>query len=54
VETILQSNSETVRETGNADIFEAYLAKYPNGQFSDLANIMIASFLTARSAPPID
>jgi hypothetical protein len=34
-----------VRETGNKDMLEAYLVKYPNGQFSDLANIMIANLL---------
>ncbi|MGO7208741.1 adenylate/guanylate cyclase domain-containing protein, partial [Rhizobium ruizarguesonis] len=35
---------ETVRDTDNPEMIEAYLAKYPHGQFSDLANILLADF----------
>lgn len=48
---------ETVRDTGNPEMIEAYLAKYPQGQFSDLANIMLGELrgnLTGESAPSIN
>ncbi|CAN7715744.1 hypothetical protein LJR098_003402 [Rhizobium sp. LjRoot98] len=32
---------ETVRDTANSEMIEAYLAKYPQGQFNGLANIML-------------
>jgi len=33
---------ETVRDKDSAEMIEAYLSKYPQGQFVDLANILLA------------
>jgi hypothetical protein len=34
---------ETVKDSGNKDMIEAYLRKYPHGEFRELADIMLAA-----------
>jgi adenylate cyclase len=39
---------ESVRESDNAKLIQAYLEKYPNGEFSALAQIRIGELTPVR------
>jgi formylglycine-generating enzyme required for sulfatase activity len=41
-----------VKSSGNTAMFEAYLRKYPTGEFVDLARIQMESLMSAAKEPP--
>jgi hypothetical protein len=43
---------QSVSNSSNAADFDAYLSKYPNGQFTDLAKNRIAALRAAATPPP--
>jgi serine/threonine protein kinase len=43
----------SIKDGKSADPFNAYLQRYPDGQFADQARVMIASFGTQRALDPV-
>jgi hypothetical protein len=44
----------SIKNSRNARLFEAYLARYPNGAFADLAKIALEDLRTAALKPPVE
>jgi hypothetical protein len=42
----------SIKDAGDPDLFEAYLAEYPNGRFVRLADIMIENLTAGKQAKP--
>ncbi|MES3022223.1 MAG: protein kinase [Pseudomonadota bacterium] len=42
----------SIKDSGDADEFELYLARFPNGTYADLARMKMAKMLSATKGPP--
>jgi hypothetical protein len=45
---------QTVKESNNIDMYRAYIKRYPNGAFVDLAQIKISELERAATVPPLN
>lgn len=45
---------ESVKDSANADLFQAYLERFPEGQFADLAKVAREECLSAQPVPTLD
>jgi adenylate cyclase len=45
---------ESVKDSFNLELFQAYLDKFPEGQFADLAKVAIEEILAAQPVPSLD
>jgi adenylate cyclase len=45
---------ESVKDGANVELFQAYLDKFPDGQFAELAKVAIEEILAAQPVPSLD